>query len=368
MSSGAYFLFGTGLVVATTLGAGVFALPFVFYKAGTILSTLYLLVLALFVGGAHLAYWDVLVHFKEKRRLLGLLKGNISRRWFMVAFLTIIGGLLLTLVIYLILGAQFMLLLFPFSPRLGFFFFWLIASTPLLWGLRPIAELEFLATLFMVGIVLFVFADAPSSQSFWEVGPVPFLQNFFLPFGPLLFALTGWTAVEPLYEMGKGRLKIGRRALLLGTILTALLYLLFVQGVFGSAREITENTLSGLTGWPTWKLFAISVLGLFAIWTSYVPIGLEIERALREDLGWDRKASRSIILFIPPALLLVGFNNFLGLLGLVGGLFLSLQYVYILFISEKLLEPSSNKKLFYGVSMILFGLAAIYEVYYFVLH
>src|SRR5262249_35003969 len=153
------------------------------------------------------------------------------------------------------------------------------------------------------------------------------VSNIFLPFGVILLALAGWTGVEPLYESVK---KHRVQAVILGTTLVVVLYILFVAGVWGGAGRISPDTISGIVNWAAWKRWLVAALGLFAIGTGAVPITHEIRNALEKDLKWTTNLAQSVIVFVPALFVLAGFNNFIVVLGVAGGCFIALQYLLII--------------------------------------
>ncbi len=357
----------TNLMAATTVGAGLFALPFVFAQAGWALGLLYVAGLAFALGFAHQLYLKTLKETEYRHGLLGLIQrfyGQVGRR---VALIVVLGGLLLTLLAYLILSRQFLFLIFPGREDIGPLAFWLLASLPVVFGLRRMLAAEAVGGAAMILIGLWIFAKGMLIHQFQA--PAWIWTGFFLPFGPVLFALSGWTAVGPSAEFSKKRglsFRETRLGLGLGTAGAALFYLLFVAGILGSGGAATPDTIQGLGGWLPLELALVAILGLFAIWTSYIPIGIEIKKSCETDLGWSRTWSTLFVFFIPPALYLLGFNDFLKVIGLVGGVFMASIYVMILMVSEKVLPFSPARRRGIWLLSALFILAAVYEVYYFI--
>lgn len=353
-----------GLLAATTIGAGMFSLPYIFKESGWLLGIFYLLLLGGILIFAHYLYWLSLARVKEKSRLLGLAREHLGNAAFYAAIISVIIGLFLTLVVYLILAQQFSRLIMPEpASNFGAVLFWLIASLPFLLKLPRLVGAEFLGTLLMVFIVMLVFITG--HDGFSGIAPIK-IENIFLPFGAILFSLTGWTAIEPMFEWQKRNSDSKPLSkLAFGTILSAIVYLLFIFGIFGSNEAISPDTLSGLSSWPPWKLQLLGWLGIFAMWTSYVPISLEIKNELEKDLHMPAFLSFGVALILPPVIFLSGFFNFLGAIGLAGGVFLALQYVFIILVSKKILALSGLKKFFANLLLFVFLVAAVYEVYYF---
>ena len=161
MKRSAQFFEIVGIVAAATVGDGVFALPFVFFTAGWLLSLLYIAVLAVFVITAHVVYLKTLEKEGEKERLLGLARAYFGEPGFWIGFLAIVIGLLLTLVAYLILGTQFIHLALP-SVRLRYAFvaFWAIISFVALQGDKELRKLELAGICCTAAIIVVIFISA----------------------------------------------------------------------------------------------------------------------------------------------------------------------------------------------------------------
>ena len=356
------FMIESGLMTAMTIGAGIFGLPYVFVESGWFTGLLYLLVLGGLVAFTHALYFGVLHRAGTKDRLLGLSRKYFGRSGFQFGFVAVVGGLLLTLVVYLILGSEFLQLVFPgLDPRMSFALFWVIVSLPLFLAEQRFAKLEFLGVILMTLIIALIYFSADTQGALAKF-PATDGENFLLPFSVVLFSLAGWPILEPIYAFWRSRAAkagIARpiTALALGTFFAAMLYFAFVLGIFGSAAAITENTVSGLTNWPDWKLGTLGILGLFAIWTSYVPIGFEIRNSLARDMKLGRVALLLVVL-LPPALVLAGLDSFLTAIGLAGGVFLSLQYLLIILVSRKVLTLRGFKKLLAEFVALVFLIGA----------
>lgn len=361
------YLREAGALAATTIGAGMFGLPYVFYKSGIATGIFYLCVLSAILISVHILYLKILTKVDAKKRLLGLAKEHLGRNWYWVGIVSVLAGLTLTLVVYLILGNEFLKVVWPSANgTLGLFIFWLVGVLPLFKEKRVLI-LEFLGVLFMIGTIFLIFLSAPSLKMALNI-PAFDQENLFLPFGVVLFSLAGWTIIEPLYASRKktknGNISFG--PIIWGTVLAAALYAMFVLGILGSTFQITTDTVSGLGFWPLWKLATLAALGLFAIWTSYIPIGLEIKNSLMEAFHWDARDALLFAVFVPPILLILGFNSFLGVIGLAGGVFLAMQYVLIVLVGKRVLKLKGKENLFFNGVIAAFLLAAVYEAYYFV--
>ncbi len=364
MSKFKSFWGSVGLLAASTIGAGMFSLPYVFKESGWLLGIFYLVTLGCAIIFAHHLYWLVLERVGERKRLLGLVRAYLGHWAFYAALISIIVGLLLTLVIYLILAQDFgRMILPPPLENFGAALFWITVSLPLLMKLSRFVGAEFIATFFKISIVVFVFF-AGRGNSF----SVPALnaENIFLPFGAILFSLAGWTAIEPMFEWRrKNRDKKALPGLALGTTISAAAYLIFVAAILSSGIAVSSDIFSGSSSWPAWELNIFVLLGILAVWTPYLSISLEVKNEFQNDLHIPASLSLAAVFFLPPLIFMSGFFNFIGAISIAGGVFLALQYIFIILVAKKIIGLSGGKKFFANLLLLLFLAAAVYEVYYF---
>ncbi len=360
-------IFGSaGVLVATTIGAGIFALPYVFLKAGWFLGLFYLVALSAILYEIHALFARASLEGRGRSGLTGLLAKHFGRTAAGLGSVAIAGGLLLALVVYLILSSGFVELLGFQGGSTGVLVFWLAATLPIALNPRRFAWAEAIGAIAIAALIGIVFLNATSLS--FGAAPLADWSNALLPFGPVLFALTGWTAIEPMRDYHEKTKSVKRflPALRSGTAGIAVLYLMFAMGILGSGLPIAPNTVSGLAGWPDGLRFVFGILGLIALWTSYVPIGREIKNALAVDLAWPSYAASTIVFLTPPLLFSLGLTSFLAVVGLAGGIFLSVQYLLIALVCREASRPNPNERIFLNFATALFLLAAVYEVYHFI--
>ena len=363
------------IVAAATIGVGVFAVPYVIQSSGWLVALGYFIAVIAIVSVAHILYLRTLAATDEKERLLGLARNYFGAPGFWIGFVAIVIGLLLGFVAYLVLGTQFLQILFPgISPSLALGIFWVLLAA-LVWGSEGrIARFEAVGIALVSFAILFIFFTGhPGAPLYGVPLAVPGLASSFLPFGVALFALAGWTGVEPVYELayrkngGNGSPMPGTFALFaLGTAFAGLLYWLFAAGVIGTVPHVATDTISGIAGWPVWRKDILAAVGLLSVAVVSVPIAREIRGAMEKDLGWNSFVARALIIVLPLAAVLSGFNNFLAIVGLVGGVFISTQYLLIISVGRRTLALTTREKVLLDVVAIAFILAAVYEVWHFV--
>jgi amino acid permease len=364
--------FIAAIVAAATIGEGVFALPYIIQTAGWLLTLCYFMVLIAAVSVAHVIYLRTLAAVDEKDRLLGLAQKYFGRTGFWIGFIAIVVGLLLGFVAYLVLGAQFLGILIPgLSPAVALGVFWIFLAC-LVWGSEgKIAGLEIGGVALITCAIFFIFFSGRPDLAFMDL-PLVLSRNIFLPFGAVLFSLAGWTSVEQVYELAHGdatRKKVTMFWMFVaGAAAATLLYWLFAFGVIGGASQVAMDTVSGIGGWPAWRKDILAIIGLVSICVVSLPLAREMRGAMEKDLKWSPFISRAIIIGLPIAVVLAGFTNFLTIVSVAGGIFISTQYLLIISVGRRTLALTAREKFLLDALAVVFVAAAVYEVASFVVH
>jgi amino acid permease len=356
------------MLASLIIGAGMFSLPYVVSQSGLFTGFLYLLGFTILMSFIHLFYSDVVIADKSGGRFV-----NQSRRylgmwglWF--GAIAILIGTTLALTIYLVLTTNFANLLFPtFTASSAAILFWMLGSVAIAAGVKEIAGIDNLLTVFMVllaGMVAFFGLRAGSDSfkniSLWPAAGASFLL---LPLGPFLFSLNGRAAVTSLKEyFDVNRLDIRklRKAIVLGTSLAAMVYLLFIIGIIGiTAGSPGKDIVADLSLLPFYAKLIIGGLGVIAIFTSYILLGLELKSILERDFRFNKNLAL-VATVVPPFLIyLSGKHDFINLIGAAGGIFIAIESVLVLLMWEKV---KSRKLWLNRIIIAMFVLGAVYEI------
>lgn len=368
------------LLAGTIIGAGVFALPFVFEKAGIVTGLFYLGLFSACFVFVHLMYADLILKTEggeNLHRFPGYAKIYLGNWGFWLAILTTIIGMLFVLTVYLILSISFVNLIKPIgldiSDASKLLIFWLFGSAAIFLGIRRLALSEFLITGGIIVIILIIFGYGLSH--FGKIISVPAfnLQNILLPYGAVLFALAGRVAIPAVvsyFQKIKQPLAEIKKPIILGTLLPALIYLLFVFGILGLSGAVSEDAVSGLIGQiPKEVLALIGVFGLISLWSSYIVIGLDIKNALKFDLKFPKILAGLTVVVLPPLLYFWGFQSFLILVSLIGGIFIALEGIFIVLMwlkasklkAEQIIFKKLNPLIVY-ILILVFAAGIIYEL------
>lgn len=331
------FLLPTGLLAGTIIGAGVFALPFIFKVAGLLTGFFYLLLATVIYVLIHLFFADTIIRTPGEHRFVGYTRIYLGRTAGWISVLMAVLEMVFVLTIYLVLSVSFINLFLPNLPDLWkLLIFWVLGSATIFLSLKKLTFLEFSITIGMILIIIMTFVLGLGKLG--KIGLNDFYPNFeglLFPLGPLLFALGGRVAIPYLVKyfhlpnIGHQHRFI-RRSIIWGTVIPAIVYGFFILGVLGLSRSVTEDSISGLVGAvPGGLLAVLGVLGFLTLWSSYIVIGLDVKSVLLHDLKFSRAMRIAIVVLAPLALYFLGFQNFIGLVSFVGGIFLAVEGIFI---------------------------------------
>jgi tyrosine-specific transport protein len=353
----------TSVLSGTIIGAGVFALPYVFQELGFLISALYLIVFSLVHVALHHMYAELLTATPREHHYLYLAERYLPNWFARVMSFVVFGGLIFALTIYLTLSPTFLRLIFGATDLLHAALFWLAGSMLMFLGLRGQGWVQVACVIGIIFITLVVFFVGLVYGSGAPLLGSPRAVSFLIPFGALLFSFGGRVAIPEMvavWRQGRKRFSLSH-ALSLGTLFPALVYALFVFGIVRLVPTVQPDALSGLSLNPG-LMMLLGAFGLAAIVTSYFMIGENIQDILRVDLRLPRAVSDFLPVIVPLALYLAGFRDFVGLVSFAGGVFGGLIGFSVVLMWWRAFPHHEYR--WVGIPLyIVFGVAIVYAVW-----
>ena len=368
-----------GILAATIIGAGTFVIPFIFAQAGLITGLFYLTISAAAFIFVYLMYADIILRTEENHRFAGYAEFYLGKlaKWPTI-FLTIVG-MFFILTIYLILSASFINFFWPTIPDIyKAAVFWFVASLAILLKINRLAVSEFLTILGIVAIILVAFLYGLKNSERIFSAPLITLgwHQFLLPYGAILFAFAGKTAIPTIlgYFRSNNQHVINiKPVVILGVILPAIIYFIFAVAVINLSNTVSVNSVSGLAGnLPNWLMTLFGVLGFIAIWSTYIVVGRDIEKSLIHDVKLSNYLAAAIVFFLPMILYFSGLQNFLEMVKTTGGVFVGIEGLLIILMWKRAVKASPTasgvfKKPHHFINAFLFFvffIGIIYEIIY----
>src|SRR3989344_2897624 len=182
----------------------------------------------------------------------------------------------------------------------------------------------------------------------------------------------GFSAIPTQREILKGKTDILKKAILAGSLIPMVLYLIFAVLIMGISGEATSpDVVSGLIDFFDYRIiFLVSLFGILAITTSFLALALALVETFRLDYGFKRLNAWILTCFIPFILFLFGVRNFIEVISLAGSVAIGIAGIILVVIYKRAKktgerEPEYSLKLpawFLNFVAVLFALGAVYAV------
>lgn len=343
------FYYALAILIGTTVGGGIFGLPYVIAKAGLITSLFYFLVLGTAVLLVTLFFGEIILSTEEDHRLVGYAEKYLGKKGEVIITLSTVLGMGGALLAYIILGGNFLKIIFPaleLSAAHFSFLFWLGLSVLVYRGIKLVAPAELFMNVSLIAILVLVFGFAMphiEPQNFRIID----WSNVFLPFGVILFALVGWTALPEISELFQKKKDHDNynRIIVLGMGVVILLYFLFSAAVVGvSGAETTPEAFRGLMPFLGSNIVRLgALLGVLAVAASFLVLSLYLKNTFKYDFGVASRKSFLVTSIPPMALFALGMRSFIEVLGVTGTIIGALEGTAIILIFRKVKDEKDRE-------------------------
>lgn len=360
--------YGIATLVGTIIGVGIFGLPYAASRSGFAVQLAYLGIFFLVFSLIHLMYGEIMLRTHERYRLpgyVGAYFGGAAKRIMQgVTIVSLMGGMLA----YVLVGGSFLHMLTNgvFGPMVVYqIIFWAIMSGIVMLGLSMIKRTEMIMLACMVGIIMLLFLFSVSHITLENLTRGD-LNNFFFPYGITMFALSGVAAIPAVRDMLAGSERKMKKTIVVGTLIPAVLYAIFVFTVLGvTGSSTSEDALSGLRGILGVPIEFLGVLfGILAIATSYLVFGLYLRDTLWYDFTVPRRVAVAIAVFAPIALVLAYPGNYIMIMSFLGAVCGGVEAIFIAATFMKA-KATGKRVPEYAVTLPAFMLYALIGVFIF---
>ncbi|MCX6722019.1 MAG: hypothetical protein NTY04_02420 [Candidatus Staskawiczbacteria bacterium] len=358
------------------VGVGFLSLPYIAMQSGIWLTLLYFFVLTALVVSINLIFCQISLKTPDFKRFPGFVGYYLGKWAEAFTMLSVIFSTIGVLLIYLLIGGQFLTSVFqPFFSGSVLFYvliYFLVVSIIIYFDIKVVAKAEFWVMMLLFLSLFLVFIGGFSNIKFGNIfigSWKSVIGNFFLPYGPLLFAIWGIGLIPEIEEMitkkqGKQPKKSLKYIITTSTIIVSIFYFLFILLILGITGKQTEQTaLQGLKNFLPNIFVLISLfIGALATFTAFITQGIIFKKTLIFDLK-IKHWQAFVMTCCPPLilyLLLFKYNSFIPLLSFIGGVLLGIDGILILLMYKKI---GGKNIIIYPLSLVfLFGI--IYEIIY----
>ncbi|MFA6512156.1 MAG: aromatic amino acid transport family protein [Patescibacteria group bacterium] len=325
---------GIAMLSGTILGVGIFSLPYLLHAVGLIPMFGLFAVLAGLILFLQRAVGHMVANTEGTHLIPGYIGKFLGSGGKFLSFFTSLFGLLFAMVAYLIVGGVFLADLFQNSIEISPIWWagvmFILGGYFILRGARTVARVELLFLgLFLILFLLlgaFGFSAFDASRL-----PATFVDNPFLAFGGILFAMWGMAVIPELKRILGSDEKRIKRVITISFLLTLFMsisFMVLIAGITGT--ETTDDSLTGLQGILDSKVISlVFIFGFIAVFTSYMSLGVTLRDAMHYDFHIPWSASFLIAAVLPFFLYFLGITSLIGVISLSGIIFLAAEGVLL---------------------------------------
>jgi tyrosine-specific transport protein len=317
------YIYAVSVIIGTSIGAGIFSLPFVASKSGFLYFVVLIFILGFIMLILSLMYAEITLRTKNKGRLVGYCGKYLGKNGKRFATLVTLFALYANMLAYIIIGGKFLNALFSghfggnefiYSVAMAVFI-----SAGIYVSLRLISVIELLMVSFLA---ITIFGIIFKGIFFVDVGNLltfDIAQSFF-PFGAILFSVGALSAIPELEHIMKRDQKRIKNAIITGSIITAIVYILFVAIILGiTGTNTSDEALLGLSlsignGIVTLGL----IFGILAIATSFLIIGINLKEVFWYDYHLSEKKAWALTCLVPLVIFVLGLRDFITVVSIAG--------------------------------------------------
>ncbi len=373
------FFYATAVLIGTIVGAGIFGIPFVVAQSGFLIGAIFLLVLTGITLLIHLIYGEIVCRTKEKHRLVGYAEHYLGNPGKIVATIALVFGLYGALLVYIIISGEFLSMIFtPFfggSPFIYSLIFLAIGALVIFKDLILVKKLELGMSLFLILIVFLIFFFGLPHLDLSNLKTIDF-KYLFLPYGIILWALAGNSAIPEAREIVRTEGQKYKKIIVLGTIIPAILYFLFMFIVVGiTGKFTTPEAIEGLSAFLGGGVIVLgAIFGLFAAMSSFFVIGIAIKKIFWYDYKINKTLSWILACSVPLLGFLLGLKEFIPIIGFLGVILGAIEGTITILIYKKAKklgdrQPEYSLKIpgiLIFALIAVFALGLIYQIIYFI--
>ena len=330
-------------LVGVTIGAGIMGIPYVISKSGLLVGLINIAVIGFLMLFVNLFMAEIVLRTKGNHQLTGYAAKYLGKtgKWLMAISMVIgVSGALLA---YLIGGGSALSSIFGGDIFWYGILFFAFASSIIFRGIDFVKSTELVSVAVLLVIVFIIIA-----VNFLNINPANLSigdGNLFLPYGVVLFAFIGTSAIPEMRQELANNYKEMKNAVILGTMIPIIVYLLFgLSTVLVSGMGTTEVASVGLgKSLGSGMNLLTGIFAIFNMATSFIILGLALREMYHYDLKISRTNSFLLALGVPLMIFIFGFRDFITPLGIAGSLTGGIDGILIVLMLWKAREKSDRK-------------------------
>ncbi|MEM4702902.1 MAG: aromatic amino acid transport family protein [Candidatus Pacearchaeota archaeon] len=338
-------LFGAiATLTGTIVGAGIFGLPYVVAQSGFVVGLLNIIILGVIMLFINLYLGEISLRTKGFHQITGYASKYLGKPGKILMLFSMIFGIYTALVAYMLGEGEVLSFIFFGSQSytlwfsLAFFsvMFFLVSKS-----LKALEEGESFGLIavftLIIIITLFFFPKLNTSNLAYISKP----SMWFLPYGVTFFAFLAFSALPEIKQELKNNEKLMKKAILIGSLIPILLYIIFVTTVVGFSGKATPEIATMVFG----KLPCL--LAVFTMFTAFFTLASAIRDMYRFDFNFKKTKAWLLACLVPLAVFIVislfKAATFIQILSLSGSISGGLAGILIVLMIKKAKKLGNRK-------------------------
>jgi len=359
-------------LIGTIVGAGILGLPYAVAQVGAIPGLVMLLVIGVACLLVNLMFAEVVLRTRERHQVAGCARKYLGNVAFWLANAAAIIGSYGALTVYLIGEGEVISALFGMSKTISGLVFFAVGSLILLVGLRLVKVFELWMVAAFVVVILAIVGAGAADLDLANFAHID-LSKIIIPYGVILFAYSGASSIVSLREILRRDEKKVKRAVLIGSLVPMVIYIVFamvVVGITGSTTTPVATIGLGEKIGPAMLIFG-NLFAFFAMGTSFLTVGLGLRQTFQFDLKCSEFVSWLAVVAVPLTIFLFGLRDFILAMEIAGSIAVGLTGILIVssFVKAKKAgdrEPEFSlprMKIVRWLLVLMFALGIIYTLW-----
>ncbi len=377
-----HFFEAIATLVGTIIGAGVLGIPYIVAKSGFLTGLIDIIIIGIICLFVNLYLGEIALRTKTNHQLTGYAEKYLGKAGKTLMTLAMVFGIYGALIAYLLGEGEALKAIFGGSEIIYSLIFFAVVAIIIYFGIKALEESELAIGILMLSIIILISILLINKISFENLAVFD-ATKFLIPYGVILFAFLGTSAVPSMKEELEANKKKLKRAIIIGSLIPIIIYSLFafvVVGVIGSSffdlgpNERVATVALGMFTGKTMAVFA-NLFAVFAMTTSFIALGYALKEMFNYDYKMNKNLSWLLVVLLPLAVFLidafvVDVANFIAVLGITGAIAGGLTGVLIVLMHQKTKAFGERKpeysihdnKVMSAIIALVFITGIIYEV------
>jgi amino acid permease len=357
-------------LIGTIIGAGILGIPYVVMQSGFPVGMLHLVLIAIAMTLIMLYLGEIALRTKHNHQLPGFAKKYLGQKGKTIMFGAVAFGIYSALIAYIIAEGESLSFLFFGTPRFHVIMaliFWVALSAITYLGIKALKEGETISVILIFALIISIsifFSNKIDVNNLKDVFP----GNFFVPFGVILFAFLGFSAIPEVKRILGEHKKPMKNIILSAYAICFIIYAIFTAIVLGYAGSMTPEIATIALGKP------FIFLGILTMFGAYLGLSMAMIDTIRFDFNKSRTKSWLWTIFIPIIAYLVlelsgkaDFTKVLGIGGVISGGITAVLILFMVKNAKNLGDEVPNYSMPYSrtltwILIILFAIGAFMEI------